>query len=189
MNESGRARRLLEATVRLPPRGRRWIAAYTGVEPGRQVWRSTGETNREAALAKAVAWEAEARRRRAALAVTARPSGIRVSRGKAGSLIRATSPAGPLSQKEVAMILRISERAVRNIEHRALAKLRHHPDLRELWSEIAGRTGAEQPGVLESREAELTPAEVVALFGLAKTDEEAQALAKLLAWIEGDSQR
>jgi hypothetical protein len=187
MNESGRARRLLEASVRLPPRGRRWIAAYTGVEPGQQVWRSTGETNREAALAKALAWEAEAWRRRAALGVTARPPGIRVSRGEAGSLIRVTSPVGPLSQKEVAMILQISERAVRNIEHRALAKLRRHPDLRELWSELAGRTGAEQPGVLENRETKLTPAEVAALFGLAKTTEEAQALTKLLAWIEGDT--
>jgi hypothetical protein len=38
-----------------------------GVEPGKQVWRSTGLTDRDAAVAKALEWEKEARIRRAAL--------------------------------------------------------------------------------------------------------------------------
>ena len=52
---------LVEATVRRPPRGTRWIAVYTGVEPGKQVWRSTGLTDRAAALAQAKEWELGAR--------------------------------------------------------------------------------------------------------------------------------
>ena len=48
---------LTEATVRRPPRGKRWIAIYTGEEPGKQTWRSTGMTDRAAALALAREWE------------------------------------------------------------------------------------------------------------------------------------
>jgi len=33
-NGKGTARQLLDASVRLPPRGHKWIAVYTGAEPG-----------------------------------------------------------------------------------------------------------------------------------------------------------
>ena len=52
---------LHEASVRLPPRGTRWIAVFTGPVPGQQVWRSTGLRDRHAALALAKEWEAAAR--------------------------------------------------------------------------------------------------------------------------------
>jgi hypothetical protein len=136
-------------------------------------------------MAKALAWEKEARRQRAALGLKPRRANIRVPRRLAGSGT-VTPGVGPLSQKEVAMILRISERAVRGIEHRALEKLRQHPGLRELWADFATGAWSEQPEMQESQEAELTPPEVTALFGLARSAEEEQALATLLTWIGCD---
>src|SRR5262245_8723857 len=101
---------LFEATVRRPPRSRIWVAVYTGAEPGRQVWRSTGESDYSAALAKARKWEAEARRERAASGGLTRKPTIRVRRGSE------EAAAGRLSQEEVATLLGISVRAVRAIE-------------------------------------------------------------------------
>jgi len=46
-----------EATVRLPPRGHRYIGIFTGPEPGQQIARTTGLTDRDAALALARRWE------------------------------------------------------------------------------------------------------------------------------------
>jgi hypothetical protein len=179
------ARTLLEASVRLPPRGRRWIAVYTGATPGQEVWRSTGETDRAAALAKALAWEAEARRRRAALGLGPRKPNLRVQRRPTGASAGNIAPgAGPLSQREVAMILRISERAVRAIERRALEKLRRSPLLRDVWAEHTGKDRLAEPELEGQQESELSPEEVAALFGLVRTEEERRALAKVLASIE-----
>src|SRR5438552_14677522 len=72
---------LFEATVRRPPRSRRWVAVFTGPEPGKQVWRTTGLTNRDAAMALARKWEAEARRDRATSGVLTRKPTIRVRPG------------------------------------------------------------------------------------------------------------
>src|SRR5438477_2363721 len=72
---------LFEATVRRTPRSRRWVAVFTGPEPGKQVWRTTGLTGRTAALALARRWEAQARRQRAASGAFARKPTIRVRRG------------------------------------------------------------------------------------------------------------
>ena len=155
------ARQLLEATVRLPPRGHKWIAVYTGVEPGKQVWKSTHLTDRDAALAQARAWEAEARRRRAQSGLKPRLANIRV-RPEVGIATPDPSQPRPLSQREIAVVLRISERAVRVIERRALAKLRRHPLLRQLWAELTTGKASEQPDVEESRGAELTSEEVAA---------------------------
>ena len=177
------ARRLLEASVRLPPRGHKWLAVYTGVEPGKQVWKSTGRTDRNAALAQAKEWEAEARRRRAELGLKPRRPSIRVRRRLADPSGPPTGGVEPLSQREVAMIMKISERAVRAIERRALNKLRRHPSLREFWAEFTSGRRLEKLGLEEAEGTELTPAEVAALFGLARTDEEKQALRKLLAWV------
>jgi DNA-directed RNA polymerase sigma subunit (sigma70/sigma32) len=112
-----------EATVRLPPRGHRWIAVYTGVEPGVQVARSTGLTDRKAALELAREWEAEARQRRLAI--------------HRGSASRRGEPGG-LTQDEVARILKLSPRAVRAIEKRAIRKLRRHPAIADLWRDHFG---------------------------------------------------
>src|SRR5436190_7537132 len=96
--ERGPAVRVTEATVRLPPRGTKWIAVYTGVEPGKQVWRSTGLTDPTAALALARHWEAEARRERAATGAPTRKPTIRVRRGSGEAAV------GLLTQKEVALV-------------------------------------------------------------------------------------
>jgi hypothetical protein len=148
---------ITEATVRLPPRSRRWLAIFTGPD-GRQIARSTGLTNREQALVLARSWEASARIKR----------------------IRRTRPpiplrnAGLLTQAQVGAILRISERAVREIEKRAIAKLRRHPLLRQIWTEFS----AHHPDLEES--IVLTPGEVTALLALAQTPFEIQAIKAVL---------
>jgi len=168
-------RELVEATVRLPPRGTRWIAVYTGVEPGKQVWRSTRLTDRAAAMAQAREWEVNARRDRAAYRNLPRKPSMRVWRGSA------EAAAGLLTQAEVAAVLGISVRAVREIERRAFAKLRRHPALRRFWREYL--TG----NVEESaRCQDLSRSEINALFRLARTALERRALRKLLAVILAD---
>jgi DNA-binding XRE family transcriptional regulator len=114
---------LAEATVRLPPRSTRWVAVFTGDEPGRQIARSTGLTNKAEALALALKWESEARERRAGLSAL-RKTRIRVP------------PPGGLTQAQVAALLQISPRTVRAIEKRALRKLRNNPTTHALWAEL-----------------------------------------------------
>ena len=164
---------LVEATVRRPPRGRRWVAAYTGVEPGKQVWRSTGLTGRTAALALARRWEAEARRQRAASSALARKPTIRVRRGSA------EAAAGLFSQKEVAALLGLSVRAIYNVERRAFEKVRRHPNFHRFWREYITGEIEEQP-LKEAGEAVLSDSEVAALMALARTPTERRALVKLL---------
>jgi hypothetical protein len=164
---------LAEATVRRPPRSKRWVAVFTGVEPGEQVWRSTGLTDRAAALALAREWEAEARRRRAQPGRLPRKPTARVRHGSP------EAAAGLLTQAEAAAILGISVRAVREIERRAFEKLRRHPALRQFWREYVGEA-EEQP---EESEAILSDSEVAAVMALARTGTERLALAKLLILI------
>ena len=161
---------MCEATVRLPPRSHRWVAVYTGFEPGTQITRSTGLTDRSAALAQAQEWEVQANAER--------------SRRKA----EGTCGIGPLArqdayltQAEIAAILGISERAVRAIERRALHKLRQHPLLREVWAEFSDRYSVEEGSI------DLEPEEIGALFGLARTDFERRVLLKVLVFIWADS--
>ena len=175
------ARRLVEAVVRLPPRGHRYVAVYTGVEPGKQMWRSTGMTDPRAALRQAKEWEAEMKRRRAALGLRPRRPILRVRRRPAGAPATVTPGVDPLSQREVAMIMRISERAVRAIELRAIQKLRRDPKARRLWAELTGERM--EPDLEEGEGTALTPTEINALTGLTRSAEERLALKKLLAWI------
>src|SRR5262245_483571 len=93
-----------EASVRLPRRGRIWIAVFTGPEPGQQIWRSTGLTDRVEALTLARRWEAEARRVRAARGRSVGKPTIHVRPGSAEAGV------GFLTQQEVAAVLGISER-------------------------------------------------------------------------------
>jgi hypothetical protein len=159
-----------EATVHLPKRSRVWQAVFTGPEGG-QVWRSTGLTDREQALLVAKKWEREARSERAKLGHSPRRPAMRVRR---------TTPftgSGPLTQREVAVLLNISERAVKAIERRAIQKLRNHPVLREVWQQFLS-------GELDEHQLILTSEEVEALVGLARTAEEQVVLHKTLRLIQ-----
>src|SRR5437870_5709247 len=166
---------LAEAAVRRPPRSRRWVAVYTGVEPGKQVWRSTGLTGRSAALALARRWEAQARIQRAASGALTRKPTIRVRHGSA------EAASGLLNQEEVAALLGISVRAVREIERRAFEKLRRHPALHRFWREYATGNVEESAGCQD-----LSRFEINALFRLARTALERRALRKVLAVILAD---
>jgi hypothetical protein len=84
-----------------------------------------------------------------------------------------------LSQKEVGVILKLSERAIRAIERRAIEKLRNHPALKEIWREWQGR-GIEEAHVPDWH---LSRAEIDALYHLARTSEERRVLRKLMALI------
>ena len=175
------ARRLIEVSVHLPNRGTKWVAAFRD-ETGRQVWRTTGLRDREPALALAKEWEADVKRKRAAQGAVPPRLTIRVRPGSA------EKERGCLSQKEVAAILGMSERAVRDVEIRAFEKLRRHPALRDFWREWT--TGdIKETALRPARQWVLSRAEIVAVNGLAQTPIERQALRKLLALTQGGSQR
>jgi len=161
---------LAEASVHLPRRGTKWVALFMGSEPGRQVWRSTGLTDRAAALALARKWEAQARKQRLVQGGRPKPASVRVRRSRSG-----TSGSTLLTQKEVAALLGMSERGVRNVEKRALAKLRRHPALRSLWGQIKGETS----------ECAIAWAagEVATLFSLANGPHERHALKRLFGLV------
>jgi hypothetical protein len=175
------ARRLVEVSVHLPSRGTRWVAAFRD-ETGRQVWRTTGLREREPALALGKRWEGEAKRRRAAQPAVPPRLTIRVRPGSAEKEL------GCFSQQEVAAIMRISRRTVREIERRALAKLRSHPALQDFWREW--QTGEiKETRLPVAKQWVLSRSEVAAVNALAKTPAERQALRKLLALTQGGSQR
>ncbi len=70
----------------------------------------------------------------------------------------------------------ISERAVREIERRAIEKLRRHPLLREIWQKHLS-------GELDENQPTLSQDEVEALFNLARTPDEQHLIEKVLALI------
>lgn len=162
---------ILEASVHRPARGRVWVAAYTGPESG-QVWRSTGLTDRAQALLVARQWEAEARAERSKLGRTPRKPLIRVRRSEP------FSGSGPLTQREVALLLGMSERAVRQVEHRAIEKLRRHPFVRQIWQQFLAGELDEFQHVLTT----LTSEEIEALFKLCRSTEERLVVEKVL-WL------
>lgn len=155
-----------EASVHLPRRGRVWIACFTGPTGG-QVWRSTATTDRNQALLVAKRLEAAARIERARAGRSIRKPNIRVRRSEPARV-------GPLSQREVGLLLRLSVRAVRRIECRAFEKLRQHPLLRQAWRQYLERA-------LDERQLVLTPEEVGALFNLAYTTEERRLIQKIIS--------
>jgi hypothetical protein len=71
----------------------------------------------------------------------------------------------------------LSERAVREIEKRALRKLRQHPVVRALFRELIGE------GATSTVDPELTEAEIAAVYGLVRTPEEQRVLVKLMAQV------
>ena len=168
---------LFEVSLHCPHRGTKWVASFRD-ETGRQVWRGTGLRDRAAALVLAQEWEAAARRRRAAQPAPPRKTTIRVRPGSAERAV------GMLTQAEVAAIMRISERTVREIEKRALEKLRRHPALRELWREWE-RGEIKEAGFEDAAGWTLSPAEVAAVYALTRTPEERQGVRKLIALTQG----
>lgn len=163
---------LAEASVHPAKRSQVWVASFTGPTGG-QKWRSTGLTDHDQALLVARKWEAEARAERARLGRTARKPIVRVHRRESGPEFC------PLTQKEVALLLNLSERAVRGIERRAFQKLRNHPLLRDVWQRyLAGELDEHQPT--------LTQEEVEALFNLIRTPAERQLVEKVVGMIHSD---
>ena len=165
------ARSVIEASVHLPVRGSRWVAAFRD-ETGRRVWRATGSRDRNAALVLATEWENEAKGQRAAQGRLPGKPTIRVRPGSGKREL------GLFTQREVGMILNISERAVREIERRAFDKLRRHPALRDFWREH--ETGEVVEAAFPGPAAwTLSRAEIDAIYALAQTAAERQALRKL----------
>ena len=156
-----------EATVHRPRRSQVWVATFTGPTGG-QVWRTTGLTDRQQALLLAKTWEAEARAQRLSLGRSPRKPTLRVRGHEPG-----TAWSGPLTQKEVAMLLNMSERGVREIERRAFQKLLKHPMLREVWQKYLA-------GELDEEDFRLTAAEIEALYSLAQTPTEDRLSEKVL---------
>lgn len=162
---------LAEASVHRPKRGSIWIASFTGPAGG-QVWKSTGSTDRNQALLVAKRWEAQARAERLRLGRPPRKPILRARRQEPG-----TTRSGPLTQLEVAALLGMSERAVREIERRALEKIKSHPALRQVWQKYLA-------GELDEQALVLTAEEVAALFGLAHTPEERHLIRKILRVVQ-----
>jgi hypothetical protein len=163
-----------EASVHLPRRGTRWVAAFTD-ENGRQVWKSTGQRDRTAAQAIADEWEAAAKRKRLVLGVPPKKPVIRVQRGSGEHGL------GPFTQAETAAIMRISERSVRQLQKSAFMKLRNHPALKEFWR--AWQTGeVKESAVPASTGWVLSAAEIEALLSLARTSIEKHAIRKMIAF-------
>jgi hypothetical protein len=88
-----------------------------------------------------------------------------------------------LSQAEVAVILGLSERGVRNIARRAFRKRKNHPVLREIWAQLESVPTSHH--VQDSTE--LTDEEVDAWFGLVQGPLEGRALVKILTAIQSES--
>ena len=168
------AREIIEASVHRPRRGRLYVASYRD-ETGRQRWQRTGLSDRKAALILAQELEAAARRKRRLGPKQPQKALVRVTAsGGMGN-------EGLFTQREVAALLRISERAVRNIERQAIEKLRRHPDLRAIWQEWV--KGGIKEGVVPGANWELNHSEIAALYGLAQTPAERALLRRLLDWV------
>jgi hypothetical protein len=151
-----------EASIHKPRGGQVWVASFTASSGGQQ-WKSTQTKDPAAALAIAQALEAAAREERTQKDAT----------GKKHRRHLGQAAGAGLTQREVALILGLSERAVRAIEKRALRKLARHPELAQLWREYAGDELSEGDGWLSDTEKQ-------ALLGLARNPAELNALRKVL---------
>jgi hypothetical protein len=161
-----------EASVHRPRRGKVWMATFT--EPaGGQAWKTTGTTDHAAALAIAREFEAAARAQRAKFGSARTPRTIYTRRSPG-------NPGSGLTQQEVAVLLGISERAVRAIERRAIRRLAQHPKLRELWRQYLA-------GELTEDGHTLSEPEIEALLGLARSQAELETILRVLEIVQGDT--
>ena len=171
---------IAEASVHLPRRGTRWIASFRN-EFGRQQTKTTSRTDYQEALAIARHWEEEARKRRTPQSNPPKGASFRVAPNSSARDL------GCLTQREVAAIMRLTERGVREIEKRAIAKLRRHPAFGRLWRQyLAGELG--ESGFKHSIGSNLSAAEVAVLITLTSTPFERQALHKVMLFIDATSQ-
>ncbi len=154
------AKGLIEASVHRPARGKRWIASFRNQE-GQQQWKSTGLTDRSAALILAKEWEAAATR----LCMAAAAEGFDSCGGR-----NRQGDTGLITQREVALLMKISERAVRNIERRAIDKLRRNPTLKQLWREWS--RGDIEEEFVPRGDWNLTPDEIATVYALAQSPAE-----------------
>jgi DNA-directed RNA polymerase sigma subunit (sigma70/sigma32) len=160
-----------EASVHRSKRSKVWNAVFSAPAGG-QTSRTTGLINRDQALLVAKRWEAEARAQRTKLGGTAKRTILRVRRSANSTGF------GPLTQKEVGMLLNLSERSVREIERRAFRKIRDHPLMRGIWQDYLS-------GELDEHQPTLSQEEIEALFHVARTPEERHLLQKVLRLIGG----
>lgn len=149
--------------------GRIWQASFTAASGGQQ-WKTTGTDDPAAALAIAKEFEAAARAERAQSGTTDRRQSIRNRRSPG-------STGGGLTQQEVAWLLGLSERTVRNIEKTALRKLAQHPQLREVWRQFLSGELAEQAH-------RLSAPEIQALLGLARSRAERETIRKAVEIVQ-----
>jgi len=162
---------VIEASLHRSARSRVWNAVFTGPGGG-QVSRSTGLTDRDQALLIARKWEAKARAERARLGTTSRKPILRAGQS------RSAAGVSMLTQQEVAQLLHMSERGVREVERRAFRKIRNHPLMRQIWQKYLS-------GELDEHQPTLTQDEIEAVFHVARTPEEWSFLLKVLRLIRG----
>jgi len=157
-----------EVSVHRPRGGKIYVAAFTGPEGG-QVTKTTGTKDYPTAMVIGQEYEAAARAQRTQFRREGPNQRIRNRRSPGRT-------AGGLTQREVAVMLKITERAVRAIERRALRKLAQHPQLREIWHNYL-------TGELSEQACRLSASEIRALLGLARSGAERETLLKVLAII------
>jgi hypothetical protein len=142
-------------------------------------WKSTGLTDKSAALILAKEWEPAAGRQRGSARQIPQKIPQKALIRVAGGSWKADT--GLFTQREVALLMKISERAVRNIERRAIEKLRRNPVLRKFWREW--NEGRIEEEIVPTRDWKLTPAEVAAVYDLAQTPAEREAIRNRMALI------
>jgi hypothetical protein len=171
---------MAEASVHLPRRGTRWIASFRN-EFGRQQTKTTSRTEYLEALAIARQWEAEARKRRTPQSNPPKGASFRVAPGSSERDL------GCLTQREVAAIMNLTERGVRQIEKRAIEKLRRHPAFGHLWRQyLAGEL--DESVFAPSMGSSLSADEVAVLITLTSGPFERRALHKAVLIINANSQ-
>ena len=140
--------------------------------PGAPACAASGMDIRDQDLRLAKEWEAQAREYRASLGQT--PGKIILRARRSASSARS----GPLSQREVGLLLIMSVRRMREVQRRAFAKLRSHPLLQQGWAQFS-------TGDLDERQPALTSEESEALFEMARTPEERRLMREVLALMDG----
>jgi hypothetical protein len=135
-----------EASVHRPQRSRVWVATFTGPSGGR-IWRSTGMTDREQALALAKHWEAEARAQRVSLGRLLRKPILRVRGQKPGTGLL-TQNTAPMSggMKFVGLVfIEMCECRLTLIILRAVEYLKAHECASRINSEQMALPGSQRP--------------------------------------------
>ena len=133
---------------------------------------ASGVDNRDQALLLAKEWEAQAREHRASLCHTPGKLILCIRR------LASSARSGSLSQQEVALLLSMSVRRMREVQRRAFAKLRNHPLLRHVWLQFF-------TGDLDERQPALTSEEADALSKMGRTPEERRLMRKVRALMDG----